>query len=89
MAGGQETVVNVTGKKTDIYGQLSDFKCKFTCCNSCSYRKRAAAKERLKSRYCSTEVIKICERCFLFRSLKFCPKCHKCSSCCSRSTRRG
>ena len=30
-----------------------------------------AAKERLKSRYCSTKVIKICERHFLCRSLEF------------------
>ena len=29
------------------------------------------------------------ERCFLCKSLKFCTKCHKCPTCCTKSTCRG
>ena len=32
---------------------------------------------------------KICERCFLWRSLQLCKSCHKCPNCCHRSTCRG
>ena len=32
---------------------------------------------------------KICERCFLCRSLEFCKSCHKCPTCCYKSTCRG
>ena len=31
------------------------------------------------------KVIKICERCFLCRSIEFCPECPRYPSCCSRS----
>ena len=55
-------------------------------CNSCSFCKRVATKQRCKSRHCSTSRNKICEICFLCRSLEFCPKCH---NCCSRSACRG
>ena len=33
--------------------------------------------------------IKICERCFLCRSLELCKSCHQCPNCCYRSTCRG
>ena len=42
--------------------------------------------ERCKSRLSSTN--KICERCFLCRSIVFCKMCHKCPNCCSKSTCR-
>ena len=32
---------------------------------------------------------KVCQRCFLFRSLEFCKSCHKCPNCCFRSSCRG
>ena len=32
---------------------------------------------------------KICERCFLCRSLAFCKSCHQCPTCCFRSSCRG
>ena len=32
---------------------------------------------------------KICERCFLCRSLEFCRSCHQCPSCCHSSTCKG
>ena len=32
---------------------------------------------------------KICERCFLCRSLEFCKSCHQCPTCCYRSSCRG
>ena len=49
------------------------------CCKSCSFCRRLAAKERLKSR--SSVANKYCERCFLCRSLEFCKYCHKCPDC--------
>ena len=71
--------------------QQSDFKfdCKLLCCK-CSYCHRVATKERLKSQ-CRSNVHrnKICERCFLFRSLVFCKSCHQCPTCCYRSSCRG
>ena len=84
MAGKKDCLLNVTTKNQT----LDKFTCKLTCCKSCSYCRRAATKERRKSRYCSTAGNKICERCFVFRSLGFCPKCHKCPKCWSRSTCR-
>ena len=69
----------------------SDFKfdCKLLCCK-CSYCHRVATKERLKSK-CMSNVHrnKICERCFLCRSLVFCKSCHQCPTCCDRSSCRG
>ena len=71
--------------------QQSDFKfdCKLLCCK-CSYCHRVATKERLKSQ-CMSNVHrnKICERCFLCRSLVFCKSCHQCPTCCYRSSCRG
>ena len=66
-----------------------NFKCILSCCKSCTYCKMITTKERLKSKYCSTSEIKICERCFLYWSLEFCPQCYKCPNCCSRSNCRG
>ena len=62
--------------------------CKFwklNCCFSCTYCSWAATKERHKSSYCKTmSVIKICEQCFLYRSIVFCKTCTK---CCTKSAR--
>ena len=56
----------------------------------CSYCHRVATKERRKSQ-CMSVVHrnKICERCFLCRSLAFCKSCHQCPTCCFRSSCRG
>ena len=69
--------------------QQSDFKCRLSCCK-CSYCHRVAAKERRKSQCMSiVHKNKICERCFLCRSLAFCKSCHQCPTCCFRSSCRG
>ena len=69
--------------------QQSDIKCRLSCCK-CSYCHRVAAKERRKSQCMSiVHKNKICERCFLCRSLVFCKSCHQCPTCCSRSSCRG
>ena len=59
------------------------------CCK-CSYCHRVATKERRKSQ-CMSNVHrnKICERCYLCRSLEFCKSCHQCPTCCYRSSCRG
>ena len=56
-------------------------------CKSCSFCRSVAAKERHKSR--SSKGNKICEKCFLCKSLEFCKKYHKCPTCCTKSTCRG
>ena len=49
-----------------------------------------ATKERCKSQLLSqSHRNKICERCFLCRSLVFCKYCHKYPNCCRNSTCRG
>ena len=69
--------------------QQSDFECRLLCCK-CSYCHRVATKERLKSQCMSNlHRNKICERCFLCRSLVFCKSCHQCPTCCYRSACRG
>ena len=69
--------------------QQSDFQCRLSCCK-CSYCHRVAAKERRKSHLLSTvHRNKICEKCFLCRSLAFCKSCHQCPTCCFRSSCRG
>ena len=46
-------------------------------------------KERCKSQLLlSLSKNKVCERCFLCRSIEFCKSCHKYPNCCSRSTCR-
>ena len=57
-----------------------------SCCQSCSFCRRVIAKERHNSR--SSNVNKICEKCFLCRSVEFCSKCHKCPTCCTKSSCR-
>ena len=72
-------------------GQESDcrFECKLLCCK-CSYCHRVATKERRKSHLLSNvHRNKICERCFLCRSLEFCKSCHQCPTCCYSSSCRG
>ena len=49
--------------------------CKLSCCNSCTYCKKAATKERRKSGCCKMPVIKIREFC------QTCDKCHNCCTC--------
>ena len=69
--------------------QQSDFKCRLSCCK-CSYCHRVATKERRKSHLLSNvHRNKICEKCFLCRSLVFCKSCHQCPTCCYRSSCRG
>ena len=71
--------------------QESDFKfeCRLLCCK-CSYCHQVATKEWHKSQLLSNvHRNKICERCFLCRSLEFCKSCHKCPTCCHQSTCRG
>ena len=65
---------------------LSDLLCKLFCCESCTFCHQATLKERHKSLYNS---IKISERCFLCRSVVFCPTCQECPQCCSTSASRG
>ena len=93
---GQKNSVCVTGERLETTfscsrGQESDFKfeCRLLCCK-CSYCHRVATKERCKSQLLSNmHRNKICERCFLCRSLEFCKSCHKCPTCCHQSTCRG
>ena len=76
---------------SDSQRQESDciFTCSLLCCK-CSFCYRFATKERRKSQLLSKlHRNKICERCFLCRSLEFCKFCHKCPNCCYRSTCRG
>ena len=69
------------------------FKCKLSCCKSCSYCAQALAKERDKSRVSRLlsvrKQIKICQRCFLCHSIVLCKTCNKCQKCCLKSTCRG
>ena len=63
--------------------------CRLLCCK-CSYCHRVATKKRRKSQCMSNlHRNKICERCFLCRSLVFCKSCHQCPTCCYRSSCRG
>ena len=48
----------------------NSFTCILSCCKSCSFCRRVAAKERHKSR--SSKDNKICEKCFLCESLEYC-----------------
>ena len=76
---------------SDSREQQSDFtfECRLLCCK-CSYCHRVATKERRNSQCMSNlHRNKICERCFLCRSLVFCKSCHQCPTCCYRSSCRG
>ena len=57
-----------------------------SCCQSCSFCRRVVAKERRNAR--SSNVNKVCEKCFLCKSVEFCPQCHKCPTCCTKSACR-
>ena len=57
-----------------------------SCCQSCSFCRRVVAKERRNAR--SSNVNKVCEKCFLCRSVEFCPQCYKCPTCCTKSSCR-
>ena len=68
---------------------MSELKTKcilYKCCQSCSFcnYSRATAKERYKTRS-KFEANKACQRCFLCRSLSFCPLCSKCPTCCHKN----
>ena len=53
-----------------------------SCCK-CSFCHRVATKERRQSQLLlQSHRNKICERCFLCRSLEFCKYCHKSPNCC-------
>ena len=78
---------------SDSRGQESDFRFSFRlfCCK-CSFCYRVATKERCKSQLhvlLQVHRNKICERCFLCRSLEYCKSCHKCPTCCYKSICRG
>ena len=88
----------VTGEAVDreLLSSRTDnklFKCKLSCCQSCSYCPRALAKERVKSwgsrLLLNTREIKICQRCFLCHSITLCKTCNKCPKCCHKSACRG
>ena len=94
------SLINVTRKaagrelfsfKTD--NELCKFKCKLSCCKTCSYCARALPKERVKSRVSrllsERKQIKICQKCFLCHSLVLCKTCNKCQKCCLKSACRG
>ena len=79
--------VKVRGSQSSVISKQSDFSkdCKFACCSSCSFCKRAVAKEKRKTlSYQSRN--KVCEQCFVCKSVSLCPKCYKCPMCCQRST---
>ena len=58
-------------QKDNRTSDTTDFKCKLTCCNSCTYCKRAAQKERHNSSCKLLSEIKVCERCFCVDQLSF------------------
>ena len=85
----------VTGEAVDreLLSSRADnklFKCKLSCCQSCSYCPRALSKERVKSwgsrLLSNTREIK---RCFLCHSITLCKTCNKCPKCCHKSACRG
>ena len=69
------------------------FKCKASCCLTCSFCTQAFPKERIKSRVSRLSLqklqIKVCEKCFLCHSIVLCPTCNKCHKCCTKSACRG
>ena len=84
--------VHVSGKKESLNPSPVTSKSKTVALHvdcKCSFCYRVATKERRKSQLLSLHRNKICERCFLCRSLEFCKYCHKCPNCCYKSTCRG
>ena len=90
--GWEQTVFELCSLPPDRTRVRTNFKrtsCKFANSIVVSHSS-AAAKERRKSGYCKTmSVIKICEQCFLCRSIVFCKTCAKCPKCCIKSACRG
>ena len=71
------SVYDTTDREQRDFRTVSDFKCKITYCRSCTFCCQVATKEKFKAHYCKIKrVIKVCERCFLCRSIEFCPECH-------------
>ena len=58
------------------------FKCKASCCITCSFCTRAFPKERIKSRVSRLSLQKL-------HSIVLCPTCNKCQKCCTKSACRG
>ena len=80
--------VRLEPTSSDSQRQESDckFKYRLLCCK-CSFCHRVATKERRKSQLLSNvHRNKICERCFLCRSLEFCKSCHKCPNVGGKAT---
>ena len=77
----------------DMDCSIVENKCKFKCCQPCSFCNRASTKERNKSWLVSCKFkrlyIKTCQRCFFCHSIALCPICDKCPSCCKKSACRG
>ena len=69
------------------------FKCKASCCLTCSFCTRAFPKERIKSRVSRLSLqnlqIKVCKKCFLCHSIVLCSTCNNCQKCCTKSACRG
>ena len=64
--------------------------CCLSFCKSFIYcLTKVVAKERHKSSVEVKEKNKVCERCFYFWTLLFCPSCSQCPHCCTRSTCMG
>ena len=75
-------VPEIAGQKDCICDQQERETVNFLPVNSCSFCKRASAKERCKFPHWSSTRNKKLERCFLCRSLEFCKKCHTSSKHC-------
>ena len=87
-------LVSVSADRTSVWRDSKCLsvsnKCRLSCCKSCTYCLRAATKERRKSGCCkTTSDIKICEQCFLCRSIVICNSCTKCPKCCTKYACRG
>ena len=69
------------------------FKCKASCCITCSFCTWTFPKERIKSRVSRLSLQKlqnkVCEKCFLCHSIVLCSTCNKCQKCCTKSACRG
>ena len=74
-------------QKDNRNSDTTDFKCKLTCCTSCTYCKRAFIKEKYKSCCCKLfSKIKVYERYFLCHSTVFSKTCNQGPKCYIRST---
>ena len=73
MAGEKGTVVNVTGKKQTFVDSYQTLNVNALASHVIAGGLPQKKKERLKSQYCSTKVIKICGKCFCVDHIEFCP----------------